>query len=56
MSENERRELKNAWASTRIEGYEVTEQTERDCVRLMREEVSVSDLVREILSRPVKAV
>ena len=38
MSKSECRELKNALASTRMEGYEVTKQTEQDCVRLMRGE------------------
>ena len=51
MSKSECRELKNALASTRMEGYEVTKQTEQDCVRLMRGEISVNDLVREIMSR-----
>lgn len=44
--------LKNALASTRMEGFEVTEQTERDCFRLMNGEVSVEALVQEILTRP----
>ena len=48
--------LRNALASTRMEGFRVTEQTERDCVRLMSGEISVLDLVSEILARPVKAV
>lgn len=56
MSEQEHRELHNALASTRMEGFEVTEQTERDCVRLLSGEISVADLVKEIISRPVKAV
>ena len=56
MSKSECRELKNALASTRMEGYEVTKQTEQDCVRLMRGEISVNDLVREIMSRCVRAV
>ena len=51
MSKSECRELKNALASTRMEGYEVTKQTEQDCVRLMRGEISVNYLVREIRSR-----
>ena len=55
MSEKEYIELKNALASTRMEGYAVTEQTERDCARLMDGEVSVTELVKEILSRPAKA-
>ena len=45
-----------ALASTRMEGFAVTEQTEKDCARLMSGEVSVADLVKEILSRPTKAV
>ena len=56
MSEKEHRELKNALASTRMEGFEVTEQTERDCIRLMSGKISVSYLVKEIISRPSKAV
>ncbi len=56
MSEQERRELNNALASTRMEGFEVTEQTERDCIRLLSGEISAADLVREILRRPAKAV
>ena len=56
IGEKERRELNNAWASTRMEGFQVTEQTEQDCIRLLRGEVSVADLVREILNRPAKAV
>jgi hypothetical protein len=56
MSEQERRELKNALASTRMEGFPVTEQTERDCVRLLSGEICTADLVKEILNRPKKAV
>ena len=55
MSDTAYLELKNALASTRMEGYIVTKQTENDCTRLMRGEVSVAELVKEILSRPVKA-
>lgn len=56
MSEQERRELNNALASARMEGFAVTEQTERDCIRLLSGEVSVANLVREILSRPSKTM
>ena len=56
MGEKECRELNNALASTRMEGFRVTEQTEQDCIRLLRGEISVADLVREILNRPAKAV
>ena len=51
MSEKEYRALRSALASARMEGFEVTEQMVKDCVRLMRGEVSVEDIVAEILSR-----
>ena len=56
MSEREYEALRSALASTRMEGFIVTEQTEQDCVRLMSGKVSVADLVKEILARPTKAV
>ena len=56
MSEREYEALRSALASARMEGFRVTEQTERDCIRLMSGELSVADLVKEVLSRPVKAV
>ena len=56
MSEREYEALRSALASTRMEGYEVTEQTEKDCMRLMTGELSVADMVKEILARPAKAV
>lgn len=56
MSGKESRALQDALASTRMEGFEVTKQTEQDCLRLMNGEISVSELVREILARPEKAV
>ena len=56
MSEREYEALRSALASTRMEGFAVTEQTEKDCVRLMTGELSVADMVKEILARPAKAV
>ena len=56
MGEREYEALRSALASTRMEGFEVTEQTEKDCVRLMSGELSVADMVKEILARPAKAV
>ena len=56
MSEREYETLRSALASTRMEGFRVTEQTEKDCIRLMKGEVSVAELVKEILARPAKAV
>ena len=54
MSECEYETLRSALASSRMEGFEVTEQTEKDCMRLMSGEISVADMVQEILTRPVK--
>lgn len=54
MSEHEYESLRSALASTRMEGFHVTEQTEQDCVRLISGEISVTDLVEEILARPKK--
>ncbi len=56
MSEHEYEALRSALASTRMEGFRVTKQTEKDCMRLMSGEISVTDLVKEILARPAKAV
>ena len=52
MSEREYEALRSALASTRMEDFEVTGQTEKDCIRLMSGEVSVEELVKEILVRP----
>ena len=56
MSEREYEALRNCLASTHMEGFAVTKQTEADCIRLMRGDISVSDLVKEIIARPTKAV
>ena len=56
MSERVYEALRSALASARMEGFDVTEQTEKDCVRLMTGELSVADMVKEILARPAKAV
>ena len=51
MSEREYESLRSALASARMEGFPVTEQTEQDCIRLMSGEISVADLVKEIVNR-----
>lgn len=56
MSDIERAELQSALASTRMEGYTVTEQTERDCVRLISGEVVANNLGKELLSGPTRRV
>ena len=43
--------LENALASSRMEGYAVTEQTRRDCRRLMDGKVDARTLAAEILAR-----
>lgn len=52
MSEKEYLSLKNALASTHMEGFPVSAQTEDDCIRLLSGSICVSDLVAEILGRP----
>ncbi len=37
-----------ALASVKLEGFQVTEQTREDCLRLLKGEVSAEELVREI--------
>jgi len=56
MSEREYNALQSALASTRMEGFPVTKQTERDCMRLLNGEIGIAELVQEILARPTKAV
>ena len=56
MSEREYFELKNVLASTGMEGFSITEQTEKDCIRLICGEISIDDLVFEIIHRSSKAV
>ena len=51
MTEKEHKLLKSALASTKMEGFRVTKQTENDCKRLLASEISVSDLVYEIMNR-----
>ena len=43
--------LESSLASNKMEGFHVTEQTRRDCLRLMDGKVSFEELVREISSR-----
>ena len=49
------RALENAIASVQMEGFPVSAQMKDDCVRLLNGELSVAELVKEILARPVKA-
>lgn len=46
--------LRSALASTRMEGFGVTEQTEKDCLRLINGEISIAGIVEEILARGEK--
>ena len=56
MTEREYRNLHSALNSARMEGFTVTEQTERDCIRLLTGEISIDELVAEILARPKRSV
>lgn len=51
MSEKEYRALRDALFSSRMEGYAITPQTEQDCLRLLRGEISIAALVQEIMAR-----
>ena len=51
MSEKQYRALKDALASTRMEGYTITVHTEKDCARLLNGEATTEEIVREILAR-----
>lgn len=55
MSNQEHEALRNALASARMEGLPITEEIEKDCARLMNGEVTVAELVKEILTRPIDA-
>ena len=55
MNDREYEAVRSALASTRLEGFTVTEQTEKDCLRLLRGEISVDDIVKEIISRNCQA-
>lgn len=56
VSSREYRSLQNALASSRIEGLQVTEQTERDCARLINGKTTADNIVAEILRRPAAKV
>lgn len=56
MSEREYEALQSALASTRMEGLPVTDQIENDCIRVLNGEISITNLIQEILVRPIKAV
>ena len=56
MSEREYQLLRDGLASTRMEGFEGSAQTEEDCFRLVAGKISVNDLVQEILSRTADQV
>lgn len=55
VSEREYEALRSALASTRKEGFPVTEQTAKDCLRLLKGEISVADIAKEIMSRNCQA-
>lgn len=43
--------LKNALASSAMEGFPITPEVERDCHRLLNGEVDVDTLVKELLNQ-----
>ena len=51
MNEKDYKNLKIALASSAMEGLNITRQTEADCIRLINGEVSVGEMVGEIIAR-----
>lgn len=51
MTEKREQALRNALASSRMEGLPVTKQTEADCIRYLEGRVDTATLVKEILQR-----
>lgn len=52
-NDDNRREqaIKNAIASARMEGFEITPENERDIRRAVNGEISTKDLIAEIMTR-----
>ena len=46
--------LRSAFASSRMEGFEITPDVEKDCRRLLNGEVSASELARQIKAQYAK--
>lgn len=51
MTELQYQYLRDALASARIEGHEITKQTVQDCIRLIDGEISVADMIQEFKAR-----
>lgn len=51
MNDEEYVALRNALASTQMEGYEITKQTEQDCIRLLEGKIGIAELAKEIMTR-----
>lgn len=51
MTAKRERALRNALASSKIEGLPVSKQTEIDCIRYLEGQVDAAALVNEILQR-----
>ncbi len=51
MTTKREQAMKNAFASSRMEGLLITKQTERDCIRYLEGKVDATTLVQEILKK-----
>jgi len=47
--------LRNAMASSRIEGLPVSKQTEQDCIRYLEGRIDTAALIHEVLQRQRQA-
>lgn len=51
MTAKREQAMKNAFASSRMEGLSISKQTEQDCLRYLEGRVDTATLVREILQK-----
>jgi hypothetical protein len=48
--------LENAFASARMEGFDITQEIEQNCRRLLSGKISVAELVAEITKKNVDSI
>lgn len=46
------RALENSLASSRMEGYKITDDIRNTCEKLIKGEISISQVVEDIMNRP----
>ena len=46
------RALENSLASSRMEGYQITDEIRKKCEKLIKGEISISQVVEDVLNKP----